>query len=29
MQKNVQKNKNSMILMAQVNKICLEMCAMS
>ena len=29
MQKNVQKNKNSMILMAQVNKIRPEMCAMS
>ena len=28
MQKNVQKNKNSMILMAQMNKICPEMCAM-
>ena len=27
--KNVQKNKNSMILMAQVNKICPKMCAMS
>lgn len=29
MQKNVQKNKNSMILMAKMNKICPEMCEMS